>query len=145
MSTDVQHKVAANAPVRQRLLAMLGSETAVVSETGFKVDGHDADKREATFEHAPRSYDFIVVFDSHQQFLGYTLTTHRKPADNKFLDDVTQTPLHLPVDGEWRVVWGGRALEQNAHALMAEQRFAVDFDIAPKDSDHQKDQHVASK
>lgn len=44
-----------------------------------------------------------------------------------YSDYVTQAALRLPFDGEWFVFWGGRSIEENYHAAVADQRFAYDF------------------
>ncbi len=38
-----------------------------------------------------------------------------------------KTKLYLPFKGEWFVVWGGRKLRDNAHAITPDQRYAYDF------------------
>jgi Peptidase family M23 len=48
-------------------------------------------------------------------------------APSKFLKYQTNAKLRLPFDGTWTVVWGGRTLKQNYHAVSAGQRFAYDI------------------
>jgi hypothetical protein len=48
-------------------------------------------------------------------------------AESRFLDYRTKAELHLPFDGRWFVVWGGRTLQQNYHAADRAQRFAMDM------------------
>lgn len=57
-------------------------------------------------------------------------------APSRFLDYETRTPLRLPFDGEWYVVWGGRTLEENYHAADVAQRFAFDAVIVRGGSTH---------
>lgn len=40
---------------------------------------------------------------------------------------VPKTKLRLPVDGVWNVLWGGRTWDDNRHAAVADQRFALDL------------------
>jgi hypothetical protein len=59
-------------------------------------------------------------------------------APSRFLDYQTKTPLRLPFDGAWFVVWGGRTLAQNRHASSPDQRFAYDI-VVQKGTTHQGD------
>jgi len=60
-------------------------------------------------------------------------------AESRFLDYQTRTPLRLPFEGEWFVVWGGRTLEQNYHAADRAQRFAADLVIYRNGSSHRSE------
>lgn len=53
-----------------------------------------------------------------------------------FLDYTTKATLLLPFLGEWKVVWGGRTLQQNYHAASRDQRFAYDLLKTEADSTH---------
>lgn len=46
------------------------------------------------------------------------------PEEN--LNYQTIVDLELPFNGSWFVVWGGRTVEQNYHASLTDQRFAID-------------------
>jgi hypothetical protein len=60
------------------------------------------------------------------------------------MDYATKTALAPPFYGRWLVVWGGRTLEQNYHAVARDQRFAYDL-VAVHDSlDHSGDGRVNS-
>ena len=52
------------------------------------------------------------------------------------IDHQTQTVLDLPFRGEWFVVWGGRYIDDNYHAVSKSQRFAMDFVILENDETH---------
>ncbi len=45
---------------------------------------------------------------------------------SKYLDYQTIAELELPFNDEWFVVWGGRTKEENYHASLVDQRFAID-------------------
>lgn len=45
---------------------------------------------------------------------------------SKYLDYQTIADLELPFNSEWLVVWGGRTLDENYHASLSDQRFAID-------------------
>jgi hypothetical protein len=48
-------------------------------------------------------------------------------APSKFLKYQTKAELRLPFSGSWYVVWGGRSLKENYHAVSSGQRFAYDI------------------
>src|SRR5690606_4811284 len=60
-------------------------------------------------------------------------------AESRFLDYRTKANLHLPFEGKWYVVWGGRTLEQNYHAADRAQRFAMDMLISRDGATHSGD------
>jgi len=45
---------------------------------------------------------------------------------SNYLDYQTVAELELPFNDEWFVVWGGRTKEENYHATLVDQRFAID-------------------
>ena len=47
-------------------------------------------------------------------------------APSDYLDYQTIAELELPFNDEWFVFWGGRTLEENYHASLIDQRFAID-------------------
>jgi len=49
------------------------------------------------------------------------------------------TPLRLPFDGEWVVLWGGRELHENYHMGVPPLRFAYDFVVDSAGSLHRTD------
>lgn len=49
-----------------------------------------------------------------------------KIAHSEYLDYQTISELELPFNSDWFVVWGGRSLEENYHASLVDQRFAID-------------------
>ncbi len=59
-----------------------------------------------------------------------------RPHVTRFLDYETRTPLRLPFHGEWTVVWGGSAIQDNYHAVSNDQRFAYDLWVVRDGSSH---------
>jgi hypothetical protein len=55
------------------------------------------------------------------------------------LDYQTRTELDLPFRGDWYVVWGGRFIDDNYHAVSKSQRFASDVLILKNDETHAGD------
>src|SRR5262249_984688 len=48
-------------------------------------------------------------------------------APSQFLDYTTKANLRLPFDDTWSVLWGGRTVKDNYHAVSTSQRFAYDL------------------
>lgn len=47
-------------------------------------------------------------------------------SSDDYLDYHTMTALELPFNDTWFVVWGGRTIDNNHHATLDDQRFAMD-------------------
>ncbi len=47
-------------------------------------------------------------------------------APSNYLDYQTIADLELPFNDDWFVFWGGRTIEENYHASLGDQRFAID-------------------
>jgi len=57
----------------------------------------------------------------------FFLTSCKKDeAPSIYLDYQTIAELELPFNDAWFVVWGGRTKEENYHASLVDQRFAID-------------------
>jgi hypothetical protein len=52
------------------------------------------------------------------------------------LDYQVKTTLDLPFRGEWYVVWGGRFIDDNYHAVSKSQRFAMDLLVLKNNETH---------
>jgi hypothetical protein len=64
---------------------------------------------------------------------------HLKEAPSPYEGYSTKTVLHLPFEGEWYVIQGGRTVAENYHAAYPEVRFACDFVRVKDYSTHQGD------
>ena len=62
---------------------------------------------------------------------GLLLAVAARPASTEspspYENTTPKTHLRLPFDGTWNVLWGGRTWEENRHASVADQRFALDL------------------
>lgn len=121
---------------REGLLTSFGEETEILDEkveTGNGVETYSRTSRWSRSE-APIGAQLGIAGD------GSVASLLVKPqpvlADSRFLDYQTKTPLRLPFEGEWFVVWGGRTLEQNYHAADRAQRFAIDVLIYREGATH---------
>jgi hypothetical protein len=63
--------------------------------------------------------------------LGTVVSMSARPAvteaPSPHLNTVSKVTLRLPVEGTWNVLWGGRSWDENHHASVADQRFALDL------------------
>jgi hypothetical protein len=112
--------------------AQLGVETEVVSETVTPSPPYKVYIRTARMSKAPMPIVVQWSLDEAGVVAGFFVRPVQEPAPTKYLDYQTKTPLHLPFEGEWFVVWGGRTPEQNYHVIAPDQRFAYDI-LALKD------------
>ncbi len=72
------------------------------------------------------------AFDAGGGVQAFALKAADSAAPSRQLGRETRARLRLPVQGEWFVYWGGRSLEENAHAARPDQRFALDLLVARK-------------
>jgi hypothetical protein len=92
------------------------------------------------FARAPAALELRIALASDGKVTGLAVRPGEKRAyPSSFLDYRTRTPLFLPFNGEWFVFWGGRTLEDNHHASIRSQRFALDLAIVKNGSTHSGD------
>ncbi|HWK90038.1 MAG TPA: M23 family metallopeptidase [Longimicrobium sp.] len=115
------------ANMRAGIEAQIGRETAVIAEQVRRPGGMAMYVRITRFSGAPVPVHVTVVVDSAGIVQGMLVRPEQAAEPSRFLDYRTKTPLRLPFEGEWTVVWGGRTVEQNYHAAVASQRFAYDL------------------
>ncbi len=116
------------------------------SETGFVAEEVVADDTRAEVYSRTSRWSAVDVpvlmqwvLTPDQRISGFQVRLAPVLAPSRFLDHTTRTPLRLPFDGEWYVVWGGRTLEQNYHAADVAQRFAFDALVVRGGSTHSGD------
>ncbi|MBA4491956.1 hypothetical protein [Paracoccus sp. S1E-3] len=66
--------------------------------------------------------------------VGFQIRPQAVAAPSPYLDYDTRAKLHLPVEGEWFVHWGGRTVGENYHAADPGQRFALDLLVREGDA-----------
>ena len=108
--------------------AQVGAITEVVSESVRAEKGWVYAAR-CRFENAPVPLMLTIAFDTDGNVSGLSVQPEKQAYASTKLDYVTKTTLELPFQGEWFVVWGGRTLDQNYHAISKSQRFANDIYI----------------
>lgn len=112
---------------RDSLTRDFGEEVEVVSEQVQPGDGVEAYLRTSKWSGIEPPLLMQWVFDAEHRVVGFLVQPMPVLAESRFLDYQTKAELHLPFDGQWFVVWGGRTLQQNYHAADRTQRFAMDM------------------
>jgi len=71
--------------------------------------------------------DLRIDLDSTtDKIIGFYFQPH---VEDLPVPDKNSTPLSLPFEGEWAVMWGGDTKELNPHHDQKPQRFAIDFNL----------------
>ena len=121
---------------RGQVQAQLGSEKSVVDERVDEVQGHRVYVRRSMFEKVGQPIVVSWTFDDEDQIASFFVRPEQQPAASSYLEYETQATLQLPFDGEWFVVWGGRSIADNYHAIAGDQRFAYDILIVRDENTH---------
>ncbi|GJM22402.1 MAG: hypothetical protein DHS20C15_23170 [Planctomycetota bacterium] len=119
--------------------AQLGFEDELVSEVVFLRGPLRTYVRTATHEKADGNFVTTFMFTPDGEITSFTIQPERVPAPSDYLDYETKTPLSLPFDGVWTIVWGGRTIQQNYHAFTRDQRFAYDILVTREGATHEGD------
>jgi hypothetical protein len=119
------------AAFRARVEAGLGTETAVEAESVTPLAAFSVYRRRARFTRSPGLVLVEWTVTPEGRVAGFRIAPDQgapqPPAPSRHLEHRTRANLRLPFDGEFFVVWGGRTVEQNYHAVHANQRFAYDL------------------
>jgi murein DD-endopeptidase MepM/ murein hydrolase activator NlpD len=115
------------AQFRRQVIDQIGTEDKVLAEKVAPSGQFQVYLRKVKFSGAATPVDVQWTLQLDGGVAGFFIRPAQQEAASSHLHDRTKTPLGLPFEGEWRVAWGGRTLEQNAHAFSVDQRFADDF------------------
>lgn len=134
MSPDMKQAMrdsAAFAASTASIMAQIGALDSVVSE---QIRGGEAlwiYRAEARFTRAPALLQLAIALDAEGALKGLSVQPGPRTREypSPFVEYACRTSLRLPFEDEWFVFWGGRTLEQNHHAGMRAQRFALDLVI----------------
>ena len=108
--------------------SQLGSERELLDETSTAQGENGVYERRARFDGFPGAVLVRWVFDREGQITGMTIQPDPQSATpSAFGDYQNKTVLRLPFKEDALVFWGGRELANNAHAALANQRFALDL------------------
>ncbi len=123
------------------MLLQLGTIDSTLTESATGASDGWSYRALVRFSKSPEPLRFMVAFsgEGHIAGMGVRPPEKRREAPSAHLDYQTRTTLRLPFEGQWFVFWGGRTLEQNHHASIRAQRFAVDAVIRRDGRTHQRD------
>jgi murein DD-endopeptidase MepM/ murein hydrolase activator NlpD len=107
----------------------IGHETQLIAERVMPIMKLQAYERIFRSSAVPMPLEFSVTFAPDGTIDGLYVHPPKNPAESKYLDYKTKTPLQLPFKGEWTIYWGGHSTYDNYHAYTTDQRFAYDIDI----------------
>lgn len=129
--------------------SQLGAEAEVVSEVTRPQVGMIVYVRTVRYEKSEQLFEVSFTFPAGTELVdgtgpagviaGFLISPKRTEAPSDYLEYETKTELHLPFEGAWTVVWGGRTLEENYHTFTRDQRFAYDILIMKDDKTHKGD------
>lgn len=121
----------------RQIRSRFGSEARVTDERVFERQGFPVYRRTVLFEQTG-SLPFWVqwAFDDQGRVAQFFVRQAQEAAASEHSDYRTRADLRLPFEGRWYVFWGGRDIEQNYHAVSADQRFAYDFLVRRDGSSH---------
>ncbi len=120
--------------------SQLGSERELLDETSTAQGETGVYERRARFDGYPGAVLVRWAFDEKGQIAGMTIQPDPSaPAPSAFVDYQTKTTLRLPFKDEMLVFWGGREVANNAHAAVANQRYALDILMSREQRTHSGD------
>lgn len=114
----------------------LGRETELVAERTLPWFGNTIYNRTAKFSHFAKPVWIRWRVTPTGRIEGFLVTPVPATAPSRYLDYRTKTSLRLPFEGKWFVLWGGRSMFDNYHAVSVAQRFADDFVVVRDGSTH---------
>jgi hypothetical protein len=104
-----------------------GVETRLVHEALELQGGAFRYLRTAQFSLYPRGVVEELRYDEQGLLLSVSAVVATREAPSPHLEHEPVTALRLPFDGPWSVLWGGRSWEDNHHAAVPDERFALDL------------------
>ena len=128
MKAAMKNDVATLKAFHGQVVGQLGGEKELVAEDMQPAGAYDLYIRTVRMQKAP-DQRFVVrwAVGKDGTIGGFEVRAAPDAAPSPNLAYQTKTALQLPFDGDWYVVWGGRTIDQNYHAVDAEQRFALDL------------------
>lgn len=83
--------------------------------------------RLAVFSLYARGVELQWSWDAKGQLVAASARPAATESPSPHENTTPKTALRLPVEGTWSVLWGGRRWDDNRHAAVADQRFALDL------------------
>jgi hypothetical protein len=113
----------------ERVASQFGDEKRVMNELEYMQRGNTNYVRISQFTRYARGVELEWTWDDEAIITGVSFHPSKLEAPTTYLSYRTKTPLRLPFDDAWTVLWGGRTVEVNRHATVADERFAYDLFI----------------
>lgn len=104
-----------------------GEELRIGGETVTERGGLTVYTRLSIVSLYARGVELQWKWDATGLLAGVSVRPAVTEAPSPHLNTVIQTRLRLPFEGTWNVLWGGRSWEDNPHASVNDQRFALDL------------------
>lgn len=104
-----------------------GEESKLVSEGMAERNGAFVYTRVAAVTNWARGLSVEVVMDQQGHLLAASMNFPNKEAPTTYGAYRSLVKLHLPLEEEWHVLWGGRSWDDNRHAAVSDMRFALDL------------------
>jgi hypothetical protein len=124
---------------QQKVLKEMGREAEVIDEVVSPLMSYHVYMRTVKMDRWPQPVSFTWSFDEQGLIAGFNVSPKKVAVPSAFMDYKTKTALRLPFQGAWTVVWGGRTVEENYHAMVRDQRFAYDLVITQDGATHAGD------
>ena len=83
--------------------------------------------RLSVFSLYARGVELEWTWDANQQLVAASARPAVSESPSPYENTTPKTVLRLPFSGQWNVLWGGRTWDDNRHASVADQRFALDL------------------
>ncbi len=113
----------------RKLRGDFGDEVRLIDESLGSSNGNRTYKRTAIVTRWARGVEIEWSWDEKNRVISVTAHPATSEAPSPHLEYQVHTQLHLPFEGSWNVLWGGRTIEENAHAAVSDERFALDLFI----------------
>ncbi len=111
----------------RRVSEAFGSEVRMISETLEDRGNVTVFRRTAAFSRWARGVSVEIGFDSLGRLDRLSVRPASKAAPSAYEKYQVKTPLQLPFEGDWKVLWGGHSYDENRHSAVSDQRFALDL------------------
>ncbi len=110
-----------------RVSQAFGYEVRVISEAMEARDDVTTFRRTSAFSRWARGVTVEIDFNTKGQVERLLVRPASAAAPSAYEQYRVKTPLQLPFEGDWRVLWGGHTYDQNRHSAVSDQRFALDL------------------
>ena len=115
------------AALSRKVKSDFGDELRIGSENVQERGGLTVYTRLSIVSLYARGVELQWTWDNPGMLVAVSVRPAATEAPSPHLNAVIKTALRLPFDGTWNVLWGGRSWQDNPHASVNDQRFAIDF------------------